>query len=67
MRTRAQGKRMPGTHLKVVSPDVIQSDRPDLLLVLAWNFFEEISRQQAPFRAGGGRFIVPVPRPEVRT
>jgi SAM-dependent methyltransferase len=53
----------PGMHVPVVPVERIESDAPDLLLVLAWNFFDEIREQQAAFRARGGRFIVPIPVP----
>ncbi len=59
-----QGRVTPGTHIPVVSPDRIGEDNPDYMLLLAWNFADEIMDQQADFRARGGRFIIPVP--EVR-
>lgn len=60
-----QGRHMPGNHLPIVSPDRILQDRPDYLLILPWNFKDEIMSQQAEFSAGGGQFIVPVPKPEI--
>lgn len=55
----------PGMHIPVVGPERIAKDPPDYLLVLAWNFADEIMRQQEPFRRAGGRFILPIPEVSV--
>ena len=55
----------PGMHIPVVGPDWITTHSPDYLLVLAWNFADEIMRQQESFRRGGGRFILPIPEVSV--
>lgn len=60
-----QGRFSPGTRIPVVAPDAIGERQPDYLLILAWNFGDEIMTQQADFRARGGRFIVPIPQPHV--
>lgn len=60
-----QGRFMPGTHQPIVDPAVLVDDPPDVLLLLAWNFAAEIMAQQADYAAGGGRFLVPVPTPEL--
>jgi C-methyltransferase C-terminal domain/Putative zinc binding domain/Methyltransferase domain len=60
-----QGKMMPGTHLPVVSVDRVLAEQPAHLLVLAWNFFDEIKQQQSAYVAAGGKFVVPVPVPRV--
>lgn len=60
-----QGLCMPGTHQPIRDPAVLAEETPDYVLLLAWNFKDEILRQQEAYRATGGRFIVPVPVPEV--
>lgn len=60
-----QGRLSPGTHIPVVSPDAIAERAPDYLLVLAWNFGDEIMAQQEAFRARGGKFVLPIPEPRV--
>ena len=59
------GLYMPGTHLPILAPEALLAERPDYVLLLAWNYRDEVMRQQAEYLAGGGRFIVPVPVPQV--
>jgi SAM-dependent methyltransferase len=60
-----QGRYLPGVRLPIVSPARILEQQPDYLLILPWNFRDEIMRQQSEYRRRGGRFIVPVPEPVV--
>jgi hypothetical protein len=59
-----QGKLLPGTHIPILHPDKIRETRPDYLLILPWNFKEEIMAQMSGIREWGGKFVVPIP--EVR-
>lgn len=58
-----QGRTVPGVRLPIVAPARILEEQPDYLLILPWNFKEEIMQQQGEYRRKGGRFIVPVPQP----
>ena len=60
-----QGLYAPGTGLAIVPPARLVEDRPDDVLLLAWNFAEEILRQQQAYRDAGGRFLVPLPSPRL--
>jgi SAM-dependent methyltransferase len=60
-----QGRYTPGTHLRIESPLALLEAMPDYVLLLTWNFAEEILAQQAEYRRRGGRFIVPVPEVKV--
>jgi 2-polyprenyl-3-methyl-5-hydroxy-6-metoxy-1,4-benzoquinol methylase len=59
------GKFTPGTHIPIFPPEKIQETRPDYVLILPWNFKDEIMEQQAGIKAWGGQFIVPIPEVKV--
>jgi SAM-dependent methyltransferase len=64
--THKQGRLMPGVNIPIVAPEELTKRRPDYCLLLTWNFADEILAQQAAYREGGGKFIVPVPKVTVR-
>lgn len=37
-----QGKFLPGSHIKILSPDFVKSINPDIVVVLPWNLEKEI-------------------------
>jgi len=63
--TVKQGKFTPGSHLPIVAPDQLAARKPDYVLLLTWNFADEILAQQQAYRDAGGRFILPVPQVRV--
>ena len=63
--TYKQGKYTPGTHIPIFSPEKIRQTRPDYLLILPWNFKDEIINQMSYIREWGGKFLVPIPEVKV--
>jgi SAM-dependent methyltransferase len=60
-----QGRAMPGVGIPIVPPSELHTRHPDYVVLLAWNFADEIVRQQADYLRAGGRFVVPVPEPRI--
>jgi SAM-dependent methyltransferase len=62
--TYKQGRYLPGTHIPIHAPEKIREARPDYVLILPWNFKDEIIGQLSYIREWGGKFVIPIP--EVR-
>jgi SAM-dependent methyltransferase len=60
-----QGKLTPGSSLPILAPEALGEQRPDYVLLLTWNFADEILAQQADYRATGGKFIIPIPHLQI--
>jgi hypothetical protein len=59
------GRYLPGTRIRVEPVERLYESPPDWVLILPWNFEQEIVSQLAPLRARGTKFIVPIPEPRV--
>lgn len=56
-----QNRILPGPNLPIYPVERIEADRPDVILVTAWNYADEIVEQLSDHRARGGKFVIPLP------
>jgi hypothetical protein len=40
-----QGKFLPGSHIPVITPEQLEAQTPDVVLVLPWNLIDELRQQ----------------------
>jgi methylation protein EvaC len=57
-----QNKYTPGTHIPIVPKEHLDRARPDLLVVFAYEYFEDIRKKTG----GAYRYLLPIPPREVR-
>ncbi|MHC8412408.1 methyltransferase domain-containing protein [Pseudomonas sp. Hz4] len=61
-----QGKYLPGSRIPIVSPERIEIEKPDYVLVLPWNLLDEITQAFSGIRAWNGRFVIAIPELIIR-
>ena len=60
-----QGRYLPGSRIPIFHPDRIRQVKPDFVIIMPWNFRDEIVAQLDFIRGWGGRFVTFIPRVEV--
>lgn len=60
-----QGLLMPGSAIPVYAPQKLHETKPNYVLILPWNLRDEIISQCSEIRDWGGKFIIPLPEPEI--
>lgn len=61
MSPERQNRLMPGTHIPIISPEVLKKDNPDYAILFAYNYEKEILGKEREFIERGGKFIIPIP------
>jgi hypothetical protein len=61
------GRYTPGGNIPVVPDETLQKEKPEYALLLAWNFAPEIIKNLKFFQQRNGKFIIPLPIPQIIT
>ncbi|MBF0357210.1 MAG: class I SAM-dependent methyltransferase [Magnetococcales bacterium] len=59
------GRYSPGSAIPILPDSALVTENIDYALLLAWNFKDEIIKNQKEFRERGGKFIIPIPVPTI--
>lgn len=60
-----QGLFLPGSHIPVLHPDKIKSEKPDFIIIIPWNLKDEIIKQHSYIKDWGGKFVIAIPQIEI--
>ena len=60
-----QGSYTPGMHIPIVGDAQLLNDKPDYGIIFAWNFANEIMKNNQAVAQRGGKFIIPIPTPKI--
>ncbi len=59
------GHFLPGVRVPIVPAEELYKRRPDYVVILAWNFAASIMQKHTRYHDEGGRFILPMPEPQI--
>lgn len=60
-----QGRFSPGAHIPVLPSSELATEKPDVVVILAWIYAEPILKRNEAYIAAGGKFLVPLPEPRI--
>lgn len=56
----------PGTHIPIFSPEMLEKEMPDYLIIFAWNYADDIMKKCEKYRDRGLKYIIPMPELEIK-
>ena len=59
-------KMLPGSHIKILSPDEIKKRKPDYIIIFPWNIKKEIIKNFKFVKKWGGKFVTFIPKIKVQ-
>ncbi len=59
------GMIVPGVRIPIKNREYIDKNIPDYIMILAWNFADEIIKKNAAYSKNGAKFIIPAPELKV--
>jgi hypothetical protein len=60
-----QGLFTPGNRIPIVNYSFFKNNKPDYLLLLAWNFADELINKTLDYKNTGGKYIIPIPNVKI--
>ena len=57
-----QGKYMPGSHIPILSPEILKDRQPEFIIILPWNISKEVMDEYSFVREWGAKFVIAVPK-----
>ena len=60
-----QGRFLPGSHIPVATPEQIDEEKPDFIVIFPWNLRDEVMDQLQHARSWGARFVTAIPELQI--
>ena len=60
-----QERFLPGTHIPIKSAKALRENKPDYVVILPWNFKDEIVKKHSYIKEWGGKFVVFIPETKI--
>lgn len=60
-----QGRFSPGAHIPVLPSAALATEKPDIVVILAWIYADPILKRNEAYIGAGGKFLVPLPEARI--